>query len=628
MAGGQLNTFLRHLCRAVGSRPEGAPTDAQLLERFVRGRDEAAFELLVWRHGAMVLGVCSRVLDRKEDAEDAFQATFLTLVCKAGAIGKRESVGSWLYKVAYRIALRARASALPRPLPDGPLPDASAGEPLADLLRRELRTAFDEEVRRLPDRYRAAFVLCHLEGQTTATAARTLGCPAGTVGTRLARARQLLRRRLARRGFALAAVVGAGDLVAAPAAALVNSTVEAALLGAADRAAAAGLISAHAAALAKGALRTMSLTRWSLTAAVFLALGVLGGDTASVAHRAGALEPRPARPVQAALRPDAGEDDPGVVLRWEFDRGKPFYQTMTTETRQAMKVMNNDVVQVQKQTFYYRWTPQRREGEDWVLGQKVLGVRIEIDIGGNKTVFDSTKADQPGALSDFYKALVGAEFRVTLGRGAEVKKVEGRDELVKKLGALEPALDLVVQQVLTEDALRHAARSAFTPLPRGRLRPGDRWTRKAEQSGSPWGVYRSTSEYTYEGGEDGLDRIRLRLRSTLKPAPRSGAGGSPFTVTKGEAEGEGTGTILFDRARGRVVRLESIQKLEGELTTRIGGQETALTLSQTQKLTVRTTHRDPLQGDGGDAAEIKRLREENERLRRRLKAVEEALRGK
>ncbi|HEY7423993.1 MAG TPA: RNA polymerase sigma factor, partial [Gemmataceae bacterium] len=166
MASGQLSTFLRQLRRVVGAPAANGPSDAQLLHRFLQRHDEEAFELLVWRHGAMVMNVCRRVLRREHDAEDAFQATFLTLVRKADAIGKGEAVGSWLYKVAYRIALRARGVIPSRPLPEGPLPDPSSVEPIHDLAWREFSSAMDEEIHRLPNRYRVAVVLCYLEGQT------------------------------------------------------------------------------------------------------------------------------------------------------------------------------------------------------------------------------------------------------------------------------------------------------------------------------------------------------------------------------------------------------------------------------------------------------------------------------
>src|SRR5262249_32096674 len=125
MASGQLNTLMRRLRRMVGPREAGGMTDAQLLERFVQGRDEAAFEVLVWRHGTMVLNVCLRMLRREHDAEDAFQATFLALARKAATIGKGESVSSWLYKVAYRVALRAGTAVAPSSLPREPLEDTS-----------------------------------------------------------------------------------------------------------------------------------------------------------------------------------------------------------------------------------------------------------------------------------------------------------------------------------------------------------------------------------------------------------------------------------------------------------------------------------------------------------------------
>src|SRR5262249_24569164 len=158
-------------------------------ERFVRRRDEAAFEALVWRHAPLVLGVCRRVLRHEQDAEDAFQATFLTLVRKARSIGRKQSVGSWLYKVAYRAAVQAKAAAGRRAAREKPWAGEPAGEPSEDVIWRDLRPVLDEEVGRLPARYRVPFVLCYLNGKTSAEAAREIGCPAGTIMSRLAWAR-------------------------------------------------------------------------------------------------------------------------------------------------------------------------------------------------------------------------------------------------------------------------------------------------------------------------------------------------------------------------------------------------------------------------------------------------------
>jgi RNA polymerase sigma factor (sigma-70 family) len=216
----------------------GGLTDAQLLDRFLTKHDEAAFELLVWRHGPMVLRVCRRILRDAHGAEDAFQATFLTLACKAGSIGKQEAVSSWLYKVAYRIALRAQAGAAKRRTHEQPLVDCLAGGSLApsdEAAWRELGPLLDAEVRRLPEKYRAAFVLCYLEGKTNEEAAAELGCPKGTILSRLSRARERLRKRLNQRGLALSGMVfpllldPKGWSLAAEPPALVESTVRLAL---------------------------------------------------------------------------------------------------------------------------------------------------------------------------------------------------------------------------------------------------------------------------------------------------------------------------------------------------------------------------------------------------------------
>src|SRR6516225_4994305 len=164
--------------------------DGQLLERFVQERDESAFELLLWRHGAMVLNVCRRLVPRDEDAEDAFQATFLALVKKARSIRQRDGLAGWLYRVAYRAALaaRARAKRIAGHEKPAPVPELPAAE---DQAWNDLRPILDEEVGRLPERLRLPLILCYLEGQTNEEAARQLGCPIGTVFSRLSKGRAL-----------------------------------------------------------------------------------------------------------------------------------------------------------------------------------------------------------------------------------------------------------------------------------------------------------------------------------------------------------------------------------------------------------------------------------------------------
>jgi RNA polymerase sigma factor (sigma-70 family) len=271
-----MHNIIRHVRRAALLRDGAGQSDGQLLERFLAFQDEAAFEALVLRHGRMVLGVCRRVLGNIHDAEDAFQATFVILVRKAASVRRRESVGSWLYSVAYRTALEAKERLAKRrvrerQVRDMPQPTA---EPEDEL--RELLPVLDRELSRLPERYRAAVVLCDLEGKTRKEAARLLGVPEGTLSGRLTTARRLLAKRLARygpalSGGALAAALAQNTASACPAVLLIVSTTKAAT----GNLVAAGKV----AVLAEGVMKTMFLSKLKLTfgvAFVAVALGAAG----------------------------------------------------------------------------------------------------------------------------------------------------------------------------------------------------------------------------------------------------------------------------------------------------------------------------------------------------------------
>ncbi|HKB41727.1 MAG TPA: sigma-70 family RNA polymerase sigma factor [Gemmataceae bacterium] len=173
------SSFLRHFRRQVVLRDAGEVTDRDLLQRFARERDGDAFAALVQRYGPLVLGVCCRVLRQEQDAEDAFQATFLVLARKAGSIEQPERLGNWLYGVAARVAQKARAEAARRRARQQPVTDvlASRGDPEADW--EDLRQVLDDEVQRLPDKFGAPLVLCYLQGMTREEAAARLGRSAG-----------------------------------------------------------------------------------------------------------------------------------------------------------------------------------------------------------------------------------------------------------------------------------------------------------------------------------------------------------------------------------------------------------------------------------------------------------------
>jgi RNA polymerase sigma factor (sigma-70 family) len=246
----QLTAFVRRL-RCLDS------TDGELLDRFIREKDQATFEALVRRHGPTVLGVCRRVLGNQQDAEDCFQATFLVLVRRAAAVRSREVVGSWLYGVAYRTALgakRAMARRRAKELKAMPRMEAEKDPDLTEVL--------DEELSRLPEHYKSVVILADLEGRNRREVAEELGLAEGTVASRLARGRAILAGRLTRRGVTLSGAGLAGALSGHAAsagvpAALASVTVKAAMLVAAGHAVTSGKV----AALVKGALTAMLMTK-------------------------------------------------------------------------------------------------------------------------------------------------------------------------------------------------------------------------------------------------------------------------------------------------------------------------------------------------------------------------------
>lgn len=267
-------------------------TDAQLVDRFLdpgrpRAIAEQAFAALVERHGPMVLGVCRRTLRDAHDADDAFQATFLVLVKKAHAISVGADLGPWLFAVALRTAQEARTRAAKRRAKERQVIAMPRAEPSPDEILPELREVLDEELGRLPERYRSPLVLCELEGRSRKEAAALLGLPEGTISSRLARGRGMLRERLARRGLAFSsgalAVAMARDSAATTIpAALRDLTVQAALEFAV-KPITAGVVSASVAALSERMLKgSAATTLWPIAAVVLLAGGV---TTAAVRAR-------------------------------------------------------------------------------------------------------------------------------------------------------------------------------------------------------------------------------------------------------------------------------------------------------------------------------------------------------
>jgi RNA polymerase sigma factor (sigma-70 family) len=277
---------------AVATGPgAGRVSDGGLLERFIAARDAEAFRALIHHHGPMVLGVCRRVLHHEQDAEDAFQATFLVLVRKAASIAKRPSLGSWLYGVAYRVSMKAKMRAQRRRAHERLAVNKSTQDGHEEVLWRDLKPVLDEEIHRLPERYRAPIVLCYLEGRPYAEAAEQLGCSKGTIAQRLVEGRERLRERLTRRGVALSVALFpdalSPDKVTFPVSdQLAETTARVALRWLTSGLAALEALPPSVAVLTQVGLAPAVWTKLSLALACILAVAVAGTSTGLILHGA------------------------------------------------------------------------------------------------------------------------------------------------------------------------------------------------------------------------------------------------------------------------------------------------------------------------------------------------------
>jgi RNA polymerase sigma factor (sigma-70 family) len=273
MAETHIASFLRRLRGGALRHAGESPTDGELLELFVARRDGAAFEALVHRHGAMVLGVCRRILGHAQDAEDAFQATFLVLARKGATVRPRGRVGGWLYGVARRTALQARADNARRRAHERQVRPTAQPTPDAEAAGQELRPLLDGAVSRLPEKYREPVVLCELEGRPRREVARQLGIPEGTLSSRLAAARKRLARRLARPGAGLPSAALAALLAREAGAQVPQALASAARV---PGMAGGGAVPATVVALAERVMKGMFLMKLKQLLALILLVGAVG----------------------------------------------------------------------------------------------------------------------------------------------------------------------------------------------------------------------------------------------------------------------------------------------------------------------------------------------------------------
>jgi RNA polymerase sigma factor (sigma-70 family) len=394
---GNQGSALQDLNMLFNAGTIGGLADAQLLERFVSDRDEIAelaFRVLVERHGPMVLRVCRGVLCDEHEAHDAFQATFLVLVRRAGSLWARDSLAPWLHQVAYRTATRARSATARRRRHERRAAEMKA-PPHECVDRADLGGVIHHAMGQLPERYREAIVLCLLEGLTPAQAARQLNCPVGTVHSRLARGRTMLARRLARHGFAgtsVALPLADGAASACIPCELVASTLTAAKLSVTLGAAGDALLSTKIVTLAQGVMHSMIVTKIKIATTIVLILGIAALSAGGLISRTLATEPAGGLP-DLQENGQAGPDDlRGQVaeLKQQLERFQQKIAKLEHAAQPARDERNTCDTAFLADRFKYRvpfetGRSQKRNGGQIEI-REVWGTRPRIEIGGQYLV--------------------------------------------------------------------------------------------------------------------------------------------------------------------------------------------------------------------------------------------------
>lgn len=226
-----------------------------------------------------------------------------------------------------------------------------------------------------------------------------------------------------------------------------------------------------------------------------------------------------------------------VWIGWKLEVGKTFYQEMTTDTTQTMTVLGQNITQVQKVTHFLSFTPVDHDKDgNWTVKQKIDGLKMEIEIGGNKVLFDSTKEQgQVNALSDSFKAIVGSELILTIDKEMKISKIEGRDEFIKKLIKQNQGMEPFLRAVLSDDALKQMSDPAFTAIPNMTVKKGDTWEKNTTLDMGPIGSFDTNYKFTYVGSRNRkLQKIEVdSILNYLPPGPNAG-GALPFKILKAD----------------------------------------------------------------------------------------------
>ncbi len=302
----------------------------------------------------------------------------------------------------------------------------------------------------------------------------------------------------------------------------------------------------------------------------------------------------------AAMASVAAAQDAKQSFETKFEKDKPFYQKLTTKVDQQLKVQGGSEVPLKhEQTFYFKWTPvsQDKDGT-WTAKMAIEGVQFKMDIAGQTIDYDSTNPNPLGAagnpgLAEFFKNLVGSELTVKFGKNMAVEKVDGRDELQKKLAAVNPQMEAVLKTVLTDEAIKEMTDPSAGVTPPVPQPVNGTWEKKSTLSLGPIGSYDRTFAYTYKGKDPekkDLDRIEVKPTLTYKPPTGSGEG-LPFRIKGGKLETKEVkqGLVLYNPKSGKVEQVRINLVLTGDLDVVIGSADSKVALNQDQRTELDTS---------------------------------------
>jgi len=483
MATGQVGGVLQHHRRVHLLRDGAWLPDEQLLRDFISRRDDAALAVLVKRHGPMVWGVCRRLLANYHDAEDAFQATFLVFVRKAASIASKELLANWLYGVSFQTARKLRATASKRRARERQV--SQMPEPAVEqMFWNDVLPHLDEELTRLPDKYRAVVVLCELEGKSRREAARQLGVPEGTVASRLATARTMLAKRLARYGLAvsagaLATMLSPNASACVPAS-VMSATIKAACLTAAGPTAASSVISFKVAALTEGVLKTMFLTKLKATMAGLLLVGILGIPVSGVryyamegngANQKPGQDATAAAPIQDQDKTERELRLEAEILRLRADLLASRKELQELKRRLALPKAKEDERQYAK---YLQALSDAQRNDQAKILKDILdqmaektqeSERLKIAKGKmDQTAVDFLRAAQSKQLQDQLKERAREQQELLKRLDDQLQKATDEGQRRELLKRLQDELDRVTKELQRKDEKKRLEKEPSRPL--------------------------------------------------------------------------------------------------------------------------------------------------------------------